>query len=64
VIAEIIADYPDLPLIVDPVLASGRGDELADDEMIAQLASRRIAAADHDPDAQYPRSTPTRRRRR
>src|SRR6266567_3643087 len=33
-IAEIIADYPDVPLILDPVLASGRGDELANDEML------------------------------
>ena len=33
-IAEIIADYPDIPLILDPVLASGRGDELASDEML------------------------------
>ena len=32
-IAEIISDYPDVPLILDPVLASGRGDELASDEM-------------------------------
>lgn len=32
-IAEIVADYPDVPLILDPVLASGRGDELATDEM-------------------------------
>src|SRR5512143_3431331 len=28
-IAEIVSDYPDVPLILDPVLASGRGDELA-----------------------------------
>src|SRR5512137_284715 len=32
-IAEIVSDYPDVPLILDPVLASGRGDELATDEM-------------------------------
>ena len=32
-IAEIISDYPDVPLILDPVLASGRGDELATEEM-------------------------------
>jgi len=37
VIARIIADYPDIPLVFDPVLASGRGDELADEEMIAAL---------------------------
>jgi hydroxymethylpyrimidine/phosphomethylpyrimidine kinase len=34
VIAEILADYPDIPLIMDTVLASGRGDELASDEML------------------------------
>ena len=32
-IAEIVSDYPDVPLILDPVLASGRGDELASDDM-------------------------------
>ncbi len=37
VIAAILADYPGVPLIVDPVLASGRGDELVDEEMIAGL---------------------------
>ena len=31
--AEIMADYPDTPLLIDPILASGRGDELANDEM-------------------------------
>jgi hydroxymethylpyrimidine/phosphomethylpyrimidine kinase len=36
-IAEVVADYPDIPLILDPVLASGRGDELASDEMIAAM---------------------------
>jgi hydroxymethylpyrimidine/phosphomethylpyrimidine kinase len=36
-IAEILSDYPDIPVVLDPVLASGRGDELADDEMIAAL---------------------------
>jgi hydroxymethylpyrimidine/phosphomethylpyrimidine kinase len=33
VIAEILADYPDIPLIMDTVLASGRGDELTTEEM-------------------------------
>src|SRR3954454_13510945 len=33
VIAEVLSDYPDVPLILDPVLASGRGDELANEEM-------------------------------
>ena len=36
-IAEILADYPDIPLVLDPVLASGRGDELATDEMTHAL---------------------------
>jgi hydroxymethylpyrimidine/phosphomethylpyrimidine kinase len=37
VIAEIVADYPDVPLVLDPVLASGRGDQLADEEMVDAL---------------------------
>lgn len=32
-IAEVLSDYPDVPLILDPVMASGRGDELANEEM-------------------------------
>ncbi len=36
-IAEIVSDYPDVPLVLDPVLASGRGDEMATDEMIAAM---------------------------
>jgi hydroxymethylpyrimidine/phosphomethylpyrimidine kinase len=36
-IAEIISDYPDIPLVFDPVLASGRGDELANEDMIDAL---------------------------
>ncbi|MBE7423085.1 MAG: hydroxymethylpyrimidine/phosphomethylpyrimidine kinase [Zoogloeaceae bacterium] len=36
-IAEIISDYPEVPLILDPVLASGRGDELASEDVIAAL---------------------------
>ncbi|HEX6792891.1 MAG TPA: bifunctional hydroxymethylpyrimidine kinase/phosphomethylpyrimidine kinase [Casimicrobiaceae bacterium] len=32
-IAEIVSDYPEVPLVLDPVLASGRGDELATDDM-------------------------------
>ena len=37
VIAEIVSDYPDVPLVLDPVLASGRGDELASNDMIAAI---------------------------
>jgi hydroxymethylpyrimidine/phosphomethylpyrimidine kinase len=33
-IAEIVNDYPDIPLVFDPVLASGRGDQLADEDMV------------------------------
>ncbi|HVE48745.1 MAG TPA: hydroxymethylpyrimidine/phosphomethylpyrimidine kinase [Casimicrobiaceae bacterium] len=36
-IAEILSDYPDVPLILDPVLDSSRGGEFATDEMIAAL---------------------------
>ncbi len=36
-IAEVVADYPDVPLILDPVLASGRGDQFADEEMIEAM---------------------------
>lgn len=36
-IAEVVSDYPDIPLVLDPVLASGRGDELASDDMVRAL---------------------------
>ena len=36
-IAEVISDYPNIPLVLDPVLASGRGDELANDEMVMAM---------------------------
>ena len=36
-IAEVVSDYPEIPLVLDPVLASGRGDELASDEMVAAI---------------------------
>lgn len=36
-IADLIADYPDVPLVVDPVLASGRGDALASRDMLSLL---------------------------
>jgi hydroxymethylpyrimidine/phosphomethylpyrimidine kinase len=65
-IAEILSDYPDVPLVLDPVLASGRGDELASDEMLHALRelllpqttiltpnsieARRLAEADDDED--------------
>jgi len=36
-IAEVVSDYPEVPLIFDPVLASGRGDELATEDTIAAM---------------------------
>ena len=36
-IAEVVSDYPDIPLVLDPVLASWRGDELASEDMISAL---------------------------
>ena len=36
-IAEVVSDYPEVPLILDPVLASGRGDELVSEEMVIAL---------------------------
>ncbi|HUW97279.1 MAG TPA: hydroxymethylpyrimidine/phosphomethylpyrimidine kinase [Acidiferrobacter sp.] len=32
-IARVIADYPDIPVVVDPILTTGRGDELSDDPL-------------------------------
>jgi hydroxymethylpyrimidine/phosphomethylpyrimidine kinase len=37
VVAEVVSDYPDIPLVLDPVFASGRGDEFAGEEMIAAI---------------------------
>jgi hydroxymethylpyrimidine/phosphomethylpyrimidine kinase len=36
-IARILGEHPDVPVVVDPVLASGRGDALADDNLLAAL---------------------------
>jgi hydroxymethylpyrimidine/phosphomethylpyrimidine kinase len=36
-VAEVVSDYPDIPLVLDPVLASGRGDEFASEEMIIAI---------------------------
>lgn len=65
-IAEVVSDYPNIPLVLDPVLASGRGDELASEEMVAamrelllpqatiitpnSLEARRLAQDDEDDD--------------
>ena len=36
-IAEVVSDYPDVPMVLDPVLASGRGDEFASDDLISAM---------------------------
>lgn len=36
-IAEVVSDYPELPLILDPVLSSGRGDDLAGENLVDVL---------------------------
>jgi hydroxymethylpyrimidine/phosphomethylpyrimidine kinase len=67
VVAEVVSDYPDVPLVVDPVFASGRGDEFANDEMVSAIREllvpqstvvtpniaelRRLAQAEEDEDA-------------
>ena len=44
-IASIVSDYPDIPLVLDPVLASGRGDEMADEDMIEAMIELLIPQA-------------------
>ena len=36
-IAEIASDYPDIPVVLDPILSSGRGDELVSEDMISAM---------------------------
>jgi hydroxymethylpyrimidine/phosphomethylpyrimidine kinase len=36
-IAEIVSDYPEIPLVLDPVLASARGDEFANEDVIQAI---------------------------
>ncbi|SCY53044.1 hydroxymethylpyrimidine/phosphomethylpyrimidine kinase [Nitrosospira sp. Nl5] len=71
-IAEVISDYPNIPLVLDPVLASGRGDELASEDMVAamrelllpqativtpnSMEARRLAQDDEDDDGTPPLS--------
>ena len=65
-VAEIVSDYPDIPVVLDPVLASGRGDAFADDDTLLAIRellipqttlitpnsfeARRLAAIEDDPD--------------
>jgi hydroxymethylpyrimidine/phosphomethylpyrimidine kinase len=37
VVAALLADYAEVPVVLDPVLASGRGDSLASEETLAAL---------------------------
>jgi len=36
-VAEVLSDYPNTPVVFDPVLASGRGDAFADEDIIAAM---------------------------
>jgi hydroxymethylpyrimidine/phosphomethylpyrimidine kinase len=38
IVAEILAQHPEVPVVLDPVLASGRGDALASEAMLRALA--------------------------
>jgi hydroxymethylpyrimidine/phosphomethylpyrimidine kinase len=44
-VAEVVSDYPQVPFVLDPVLASGGGDELASDEMVAAMCELLIPQA-------------------
>ncbi|MBI1965465.1 MAG: bifunctional hydroxymethylpyrimidine kinase/phosphomethylpyrimidine kinase [Betaproteobacteria bacterium] len=44
-IAEVVSDYPEVPLVLDPVLASGRGDELVSEEVVNALRELLIPQA-------------------
>ncbi len=37
-LAGILRDYPDIPLVLDPILTSGRGDSLADDALVEAMS--------------------------
>jgi len=37
-LAGILQDYPEIPLILDPILNSGRGDSLADDALVEAMS--------------------------
>lgn len=69
VVAEIMADYPDIPLLIDPVLTTGSSDELINDEMQSAICellfpqatlitpnsieARRLAYYEEDDDVKY-----------
>ena len=62
-IAEVFATTPDVPLVLDPVFASGRGDEFAGDDMV-RGDPRAARAAEHGGHAQHLGAAPPGRRRR
>jgi len=41
-IARVVAEHPEVPLVLDPVLASGRGDPLASAQVVAALLERLV----------------------
>lgn len=45
-IAEVLSDYPDVPVVFDPVLASGRGDAFADEDAVAALVELLLPLTD------------------
>ena len=45
VIAEVVTEHPALPLVLDPVLVSGRGDTLASAEVVTALLERLVPHA-------------------
>ncbi|MDF0604071.1 bifunctional hydroxymethylpyrimidine kinase/phosphomethylpyrimidine kinase [Neisseriaceae bacterium TC5R-5] len=42
VVAQLIADYPDVPVVLDPVLTSGGGHDLADEDLIGAMVDMLI----------------------
>src|SRR5205809_2192890 len=36
-VAEVVSDYPDVPLVLDPVFASGRGDEFGGEDLVSAI---------------------------
>jgi hydroxymethylpyrimidine/phosphomethylpyrimidine kinase len=44
-IAALLAEYPEVPLVVDPVLASGRGDALASEEVVLAIKEKLMPLA-------------------
>jgi len=45
-VAEILSDYPDTPVVFDPVLASGRGDAFADEDIVAAMVELLLPLTD------------------